>query len=422
MSPHLRRPPTRRRHPAALTAALATAGLAVTLVATAGGPAQAGAAAGKAAATTTSTTPTATATRTATTGVIPVANGAWTYDNGTPGQFASSINAYNAQATAGHQLNQLFPYATDMEMYCPGNKPAKCTPADLQSYYTPGSSGWTSTEDYATELTLPNVSLSPIIDGRTDTGGYLIGFNQLSEPLAHTYADQVAAQVCADPRVSGIQFDIEPFNVTTHNGQYYFYMQIAKDFAGMHTGSTSTDPYGCVSSAHPEGRYFSVFTFASSIQPGTAEATNVAAFTAAYRNGYVIDSLYDLGTNPAGSLNDLPTYQTLVTQQTADMKAWADAAGIPYSFGIPAAASVHEYETCTGTCVAGANGTTGNPMTSYDQEAVAAIKASGAPSDSLFRGTDLWDFGTKTTSGGATVTPYTAQPDVLSYLATTLPG
>lgn len=148
----------------------------------------------------------------------------------------------------------------------------------------------------------------------------------------------------------------------------------------------------------------------------------MASFTSAYHNGYVIDSLYDLGSNPAGSLNDLPTYNTLVTQQTSDMKAWADAAGIPYAFGIPAAASVHEYETCTGTCVAGADGTPGNPMVDYDHEAVAAINAVGSPSDSLFLGTDVWDFGTATTSGGATVTPYTAQPDVLGYLATNLPG
>lgn len=61
-------------------------------------------------------------------------------------------------------------------------------------------------------------------------------------------------------------------------------------------------------------------------------------------------------------------------------------------------------------------------MTSYDQEAVAAINGSGAPSNSLFLGTDLWDFDTKASSGGVTVTPCTAQPDVLGYLPTNLPG
>jgi hypothetical protein len=352
-------------------------------------------------------------------GVLPpVANSAWAYDNGTAGAWASTISGYNASATAGHELTQLFSYATDMEMYCPHNKAADCTPSDLQSYYTPTSSGWASTLAYYKALdssgSADHVSLSPIIDGRTDAGGYLTEFNQLSPALARTYANQVAAQVCADPRIDGIQFDIEPFDMTSKNGQYYFFGQIAKDFA--------TGRYGCVSSAHPRGRYFSVFTFASSIQPGTASAANVSAIVSAHHNMYVIDSLYDLGTNPAGWLNDLPVYRNLVTQQADDMKTWADQQGIPYAFGIPAAASAHEYQTCTGSCHAGANGSTGNPMLSYSKDAVAAIDHSGAPADRLFHGTSIWAFTDSISSEGATVTPAPAPANVLHYLARKLPG
>jgi hypothetical protein len=356
-------------------------------------------------------------------GVLPdVANSAWAYDNGTAGAWAKTISAYNAAATGRHTLTQLFSYATDMEMYCPHNKAADCTPSDLHSYYTPASSGWASTlayyNDFDAGRTAGHISLSPIIDGRTGAGGYLIPFNKLSPSLARTFADQVAAQVCADPRIGGIQFDIEPFDLTSKNGQYHFYRQIAKDFAGQHTG----DPYGCVSAAHPQGRYFSVFTFAASIQPGTASAANVSAIISADHNAYVIDSLYDLGTNPAGWLNDLPAYHTLVIRQAHDMTTWADQQHIPYAFGIPAAASAHEYQTCTGTCHPGADGSTGNPMLSYTKDAVAAINGSRAPGDHLFRGTAIWALTNKISSGGATVTPAPAPPDVLRYLATSLPG
>jgi hypothetical protein len=423
-------PPARPRrhrphHPrATLAASIGAAGLAAALALTvSGAPAQASA---------TPRQPAATTAKATSLGVLPIANGTWAYDGSAAGTWSPVISAYNNIATAGHKLTELFSYATDMEMYCPSNNPAECTPADLQSYYTAKSSGFASTLAYYSDLTLApgiasgstaeKISLSPIIDGRTDTGGYLIGFDQLSQSLAQTYADQVAAQVCADPRVDGIQFDIEPFDVSTKNGQYYFYMQIAKDFAGEHTGSTTTDPYACVGAGHPQGRYFSVFTFAASIQPGTTSATDVAAFTSAYHNGYVIDSLYDLGSNPAGSLNDLPTYQTLVTQEADNMKTWAHSQSIPYAFGIPAAASAHEYTTCTGTCVVGANGTTGNPMLSYAQEAVAAINGSGATSDGFFLGTDIWDLGGSTSTGGANLTPDPANADVLNYLATNLPG
>ena len=262
----------------------------------------------------------------------------------------------------------------------------------------------------------------PIIDGRVDAGGYLVGFNQLSRTLSQGYADKVAAQVCADPRIDGIQFDVEPFDVTTRNGQYWFYLQIAKDFAGHHAGAPANDPLGCVSDAHPRGRYFSVFTFAKSIKPGTQSALNVGAIARAQGNFYVMDSLYDLGTQPAGYLNDLPTYERLVRQEARSMKRWSRALQISYGFGIPASASLHEYTTCRNGCTPGADGSTGHPMLAYTRRAVEAIKAVGAPKDPRFLGTSIWDLGGSVTYQGITVTPAPAPADTLHYLATHLPG
>lgn len=361
----------------------------------------------------------------------PKANSAWAYDTTSPGTWVNAIEDYDQQATPGHVLNEVYSYATDLEMYCPNNDGTQCTASDLYSYYTAGSGGRARTSAYynAFDATHPgSLLISPIIDGRTTSGGYMQGFNQLSPSLAAGFADMVASQVCADPHVDGIQFDVEPFDVTSKNGQYYFYMEIAKDFAGEHTGSPATDPYGCVSAAHPHGRFFSVFAFAASVSPGTRSAADVQDIMNSYGNGYFMDSLYDLSSAPAGTLNGIRTYRTAVAHEAGDMKVWADRLHIKYGYGIPASASAHEFTTCsatadaTGSCLPDVTGATGYPMIEYTKAAVGAINGSGAVRDPRYIGTAIWDFGDSVSVNGLDFGPVPAPANVLSYLATNLPG
>lgn len=361
----------------------------------------------------------------------PKANSAWVYDTTGPGTWVDAIAAYNARATPGHALTQVFSYATDMEMYCPGNDGTRCSADDLYSFYAAGSGGRARTAAYydAFAAADPNsFTISPIIDGRTDANGYLQGFNELSPALAAGFADKVAAQVCADPHVDGIQFDLEPFDVSTKNGQYYFYLQLAKNFAGLHNGDPAHDPYGCLDTTHPRGRFYSVFTFAESIRPGTESAGNVRDILTTYDNGYLLDSLYDLSTAPAGTLNGLADYTAAARREARNAKQWANRLHIRYGFGIPASASAHEFTTCTagpdalGDCVPDASGATGYPMLSYTRAAVAAITASGAVHDPRYLGTAIWDFGDHVTWNGLSFGPVPATDDVLDYLATSLPG
>ncbi len=361
----------------------------------------------------------------------PRANSVWAYDNaGSPGTWVGAIRDYNEQATPRHRLDEVYSYATDLEMYCPGNDGTQCTPDDLNSYYTPDSGGWASTQAYydAFDTAGTSVLISPIIDGRTDSGGYMQGFNELSRDLASGFADKVAAQVCADPRVDGIQFDIEPFDVSTRNGQYWFYRQIAKDFAGRHGGSSTPDPYGCADAAHPQGRFFSVFTFASSIAANSRSGANVAQIMNSYGNGYVMDSLYDLSDQPAGTLNGVATYATAVSREARDMTRWADQLGIDFGFGIPASASAHEFTTCTAapdavdSCRPDATGATGYPMLQYAKLAVGAINHSGAVDDPGFIGTAVWDLGDHVSWNGLDFGPVPPPAPVLHYLSGHLPG
>lgn len=361
----------------------------------------------------------------------PRANSAWAYDTGAPGTWVDAIRAYNQQAGPRQQLNEIYSYATDLEMYCPDNDGTRCSASDLDSYYTPGSGGRARTDAYyqAFDASQPgSLIISPIIDGRTDSNGYLQGFNELSPQLAAGFADTVAGQVCADPHVDGIQFDIEPFDVSTQNGQYSFYLQLAKDFAGKHAGPTADDPYGCVDAAHPDGRFYSVFTFAASLQPGTESAANVQRILNSYRNGYFMDSLYDLSSAPAGTLNGITAYRRAVRREATQTRRWADRLGIKYGYGIPASASAHEFTTCTatpeavGSCEPDQTGATGYPMIEYARAAVRAIDGVRAPLDPRYIGTAIWDFGDHVSWNGLNFAPVPAQADVLDYLATALPG
>ena len=362
----------------------------------------------------------------------PRANGVWMYDRDPegkfdPGRWINLINKYNAAATPGNELDQVFSYGSDMETYCEDDDADKCTLEDLNMYYTPDSDGYESTGAYVDGLNpISNgqagadprpVVMTPVIDGRIGPEGYLRNFNDLDESLARDYADKVAKELCADGRIDGIQFDLEPFDVTTTNGQYYFYMQIAKNFAGDHGGDPADDPYGCVDADHPQGRFFSFFTFAAAIEPGTLSASNVHDMVTSYGNGLIIASLYDLNSIPAGTLNDLPTYTSSVEQQVASMKQWAQELGIAYAFGIPASASSNEYTTCEGPdCMPGKNGATGYPMLDYTKAAVTALHDSGVDSDPLFRGTSIWDFGEGVNVNGNAFQPAPAPSEVLLYL------
>ncbi|WP_345626417.1 hypothetical protein [Rugosimonospora acidiphila] len=358
-------------------------------------------------------------------GLLPKGNGVWMYDSvhagagygqlTLPGMWAPELNSYNQAAGKGHGISVLFSYGTDVEMYCPDLDPTQCTPDDLDVYYTPDGSGAQSTQAYAEHARVIGARpvVSPVIDGRVGAD-YLTGFNDLSPSLARSFADKVAAQVCADPRVDGIQFDIEPFDISTANGQYYFYLQIAKDFAGAHGNGRGRDPYRCVGPEHPQGRFFSIFTFARSIQAGTVSATHMQQIVNGYHNGYVIDSLYDLADTPGGTFNPVAAYTSAVDTEVANMKSWADMLKIPYGMGIPAASSAHEYSQCVGPACQPASA--GAPMLEYTQAALAAMDAHSVRADHLYLGTDVWDLSSIDTDSDYNKLPATAPSTVLSYL------
>src|SRR5450759_3253868 len=48
----------------------------------------------------------------------PKTNSAWVYDTSTPGTWVDAIKDYNSTAQPGRELNEVYTYANDLEMYC----------------------------------------------------------------------------------------------------------------------------------------------------------------------------------------------------------------------------------------------------------------------------------------------------------------
>jgi hypothetical protein len=402
-------------------------------------------------------------------------NGTWIYDSTfdssgnkgvvQAGMFLTQLQAYNNTAAQrsnfNSQFNQVFSYGGDMEMYCDGGEGGQDTNACgynslLLVYYPPsmfnksydsdtvaqilsqfGDSGFSSVNRYA-GLTYQNssgvsqkVQTIVDIDGRVDmpaSADYLNELNSMPQSDAVQFADKVAAQICADDNISGVQFDIEPFSflgtkgTVTGPGQKYFYTEISKDFAGNYSGanwpnpSPSKDVLHCVDAAHPYGRVFSVFTFSGAIAEDPNDIQSVFGSTSVYQNGFMVDSLYDLGPNPGGTVNSPADYTAYVAAEATTFEKYADQYGIPYQYAIPAAASAHEFESKAGVA-------TGYQELSYTQAALGYINTNQAiVGDPLFKGINVWGWVQAMWWHGDHYTPdnVASDPTVESYLESQL--
>ncbi|MBT3812929.1 MAG: hypothetical protein HOF98_09030, partial [Gammaproteobacteria bacterium] len=348
-------------------------------------------------------------------------NGTWIYDAQFPdgptggaftsaGLWAEKLINHNQSAAEGHKINQLFTYGGSLEMYCKGSGESDFSEACnsknmLVTYFPPsfyntnltfdtlGDSGYESTVAYkiATDFSKPETNtvtkIIPIIDGRVDnpvSNDYLNAFNIMSQSEANLFADNVARVYCADPHVSGVQFDIEPFDIT-QLGQKYFYERIAMNLAG----ENSNHDFDCKNVYYPQGRSFSVFTFPSVINKAPE---TLASILNEYNNGYVVYSLYDLGSLAAGSVSSPAVYQSYVQYHLNAIKILAQQYGVYFQLAIPAAASVHEYEA-TATYQ---NGDvvnvqqTGYGQVEYVKTAIETINSNNMRQLPQFMGIDLW--------------------------------
>lgn len=343
---------------------------------------------------------------------VPIAHAAWVYDISNrqdgkrrydPGYYAMALNNYNRLASEKHKIRLVYTYAGSMEMYCRGRDPKKCRLDDLIAVYPLktdqrliGSDGTDTVLAYAREvdasLAGAKIMVVPLIDGveSADYEGSMKGFNELPREMAYAYADKVSRKLCSDENVAGVQFDIEPFNVSTKNGQYYFYERIAENFAGRVPPSLNEGPVECKNKRFPKGRFFSVFGSSNQLNPAGPASGNIAKILTMHHNGYYIAPLYDLGSGPAGQAHSVTEYQRIAARHAKQMAEWSSKLNVMYQLGIPAAATVHEYGFCRGVNCRRVPDDREQTQEAYTEAALAAVDASGARSSDLFRGLAIW--------------------------------
>lgn len=346
-------------------------------------------------------------------GVLKYGNAAWVYDitnklgntrRYDPGYFSAEINKYNQSSGKEHKINIVYTYAGSLEMYCPGKGGERCGIDHLMVGYPPGEADTrlqkTNTietiEAYQNKIDpgLLNGKLwvVPVIDGVVNEkySGSMRGFNQLNRTLAERYADKVARKLCSDPRVPGVQFDIEPFDVQSKSGQYHFYRRIAENFSGTVRATKDGPAVQCKNKDFPQGRFFSVFTSSNHLNPSYPGGKNISDIMNHRGNGYVIAALYDLGSGQPGQSLSVAEYSERAHRHASQMKEWSEQLQVPYRFGIPAAATVHEHEICRGArCQAGGR-TKARSQEGYVEASLEAIEDSGARSSSYFLGVAVW--------------------------------
>ena len=325
----------------------------------------------------------------------PRGNGTWVYDASfqdgpaglpyvEPGLWREELGGYNQSAPPEHRIDQVFSYGGDLEMECRGG--SDCTQDKMHVYYYPptaqhasrslletGASGFVSTQAY---VETPGANhVIPIFDGRFDAGGYLQQFTSLNEQQARTFADIFSRAVCADPAIPGVQLDLEPFDIGDP-AQAWFYDQLAQNLAGENEALEAI--FRCKTDRHPQGRFFSVFTFGNQI---TRELGEI--FTR-YGNGYVIISLYDLGPGSAGVASNPQDYRGYVANEINRTVSNSIAAGnVPFQLAIPAAASTKEFESYRGDA-------SGYSQREYVEQALDALDASGVRQNESFLGVAVW--------------------------------
>lgn len=359
----------------------------------------------------------------------PHVNAAYVYDFSPQdkplkaGSHAAAINCYNnggsckasSQPTpTAHQIRMVYSYGGDLEISTSCSDASTCPMSDFWVDYNAkkANTGIPATKAYANDLTFgkdPSAHfVAPVVDG-SFYSPYLKQFSTMDKAKAQAYADKTARTVCADDNVDGIEFDVEPFGVKTKNAQYYYYMEIARDFAGGYSGN-ATSP-GCVDKSHPDGRFFGVFASpqVANTQNATA-AKHLQSILTTYGNGYLVAALYDLAGTSSGTLTSPSRYAQLVTNEVSGLKQWAKTLGINYAFAVPGGASAHEFTTVNGTYQ-------GYPMLDYTRAAMKVINSSGIKSGHHYMGTDLWFWGPMVKAGSESLGPAAPPGKVLHYLA-----
>lgn len=309
-----------------------------------------------------------------------------------PGQWIDNIQQFNDGAVSKPMaIGRLYPYAGDIETSCTdygysgGNCYTNCNATygspdqNIFVYYYTPAYGEASVSAYREAF--PNAAILAIIDGSISKNSAL--FAALNNPcVAQQTANLLTNEICADPKVDGVLFDLEPFNFSSPGLQ-----------ALLKQTSNNVVNSPCIGPGHSIGRYFGVFMNPNNVSNWMDVSSSMG------QNGYLVVSGYDLGDQTPPTPLAINLYATRLTHMLQVMDAASVANKIRYTVALPAAASFSEFEQ-TGLYTPGENAPTyisvqpqppawaGITQLGYVQAARAVIMSTCK--SPYYLGTDYW--------------------------------
>ena len=252
---------------------------------------------------------------------IDFPNGPCSHGANNPGQWVQSLTDFNNGATPANTITRLYPYSSDIEITC--TNPNVINTCSISPGYASGSA---SVSAYHTAF--GTAKIIPIVD---------IAFKYLNNSLLKTnttLADSVAqslvTQLCNDPNVDGVFFDLETQGGLSSPGLFEFYRKMSTLLASSQ----------CVDTAHPTGRYMGVY-----LTPINDDWASAQAMFAGNNNGYLAIPLYDVkGFTPIPTPDPLTTYNSYVTSALGHANTFAKQYKVPYTIISPAAASFGTFQ------------------------------------------------------------------------------
>lgn len=157
-----------------------------------------------------------------------------------------------------------------------------------------------------------------------------------ADTVGKTIADSLSTQICADDNVDGVLFDLEPADFGVGMGQYGLYKEMSLNFSAG----------ACIDAAHPNGRFFGVFSnpnnFYTHNQWSAVEGALVG--NTANNVGFLVVGAYDVSDGTQG-----PTpYTAYKASIGGKLSAYTDPQSkqyhVPYTVAIPGGASFGEYQ------------------------------------------------------------------------------
>lgn len=276
--------------------------------------------------------------------------------------WAASIERFNNDSTPCATISHVFAYGGAIEYYADLSPPGQI--------YIPDANV-RAAQLYAQTSGVRSVTL--VIDGHANGGDGGADLAARTDEELTSWADALAARVCAIDVAGGLQLDLEPLD----------WRNLPKFLVFLARLSANLRAPSCTSTTYPAGRAVSAF--------GAASIATRSMWRALGPNGYFVVSGYVLvlADSTAGVASTPAQYAIALETAVDTIVLEAGRADGRFMLGIPAAASKLEFGRLRH---ADGTETVGSPQEDYVSEALRLISAKGLDESPRFLGTALWGF------------------------------